>query len=102
MALRTVTHNRGNLQWISLHFSDMPYSHDPQRDDPADVRRIIGDDMYSEWMEFDQLLVQLWESHSIRPKVMCCAPPLKDQDGYSCAELLLPELTRRGAIGLIE
>jgi len=100
MALRTITHNRGSLQSISLHLPTMPYSYGLHRIDPADVKHMIEDAMYSQWLEFDQFLVQLWESHSIRPNVTCYAPPL--QDGYSWADSLLPELTSRGAISLVE
>jgi len=73
-----LSHNRGNLQSISLHLPDVPYGHGVDCIDPADVKGRIGDDMYSQWLEFDQLLVQLWESHSIRPKVTCYAPPLEN------------------------
>ena len=49
MALRAVTRNRGNLQWLSLHFPDVPYSYGLDRTDPADVKRMIGEAMYSQW-----------------------------------------------------
>lgn len=56
--------------------------------------------MYERWLELDRLLVQLWESHSICPKVAHCVPQRKG--GCSWLDSLLPELTKRGAIGLIE
>jgi len=53
MALRTVTQNRGNLQSISLHLLDMFYSYGLNRTNPADVKHMVGDAMYNQWLEFD-------------------------------------------------
>jgi len=100
MALRTVTHSRGNLQCISLHLREVPYSRGIDTTDPVEVKRMLGDDVYNQWLEIDQLLVQVWESHSIRPNVTCHAPPL--DNWCSLADSLLPELTKKGAIGLVE
>ena len=54
-----------------------------------------------EWQELDHLLVQCWTSHSIRPRIMY--QPVegrKDMRDYSPS--LLPELTRRGLVDLVE
>ena len=48
--------------------------------------------------ELDRLLVQFWVTHSIRPRVVNAAG--KGLRGYGPS--LLPELTRRGLVDLVE
>jgi len=55
---------------------------------------------YREWQDLDRLLLQFWISHSIRPKIGC-----RNGDRYalkSYASRLLPELTSRGVVDLVE
>ena len=71
--------------------------------DPANFGRAIGDPIYREWLELDHLLVQLWESHSIRPKVTYIALSyMHEGRARSCMESLLPEVTTRGIVDLVE
>jgi hypothetical protein len=49
----------------------------------------------------DRLLVQLWESHSIQPKVECTALRGKEQDARDSVGRLLPEITKKGIINLV-
>jgi hypothetical protein len=66
--------------------------------------QVIGEENWGEWLDLDRLLVQFWESGSIRPKVVC---PMRAKRGldprhrveYRC---LLPEITKRGIIDLVE
>ena len=56
------------------------------------------------WLDLDHLLVQFWESRSIRPKVVCPIPKEGKQsacmgDSIGC---LLPEIVGRGIINLVE
>jgi len=54
-----------------------------------------------EWLDLDRLLVRFWTSHSIRPRLMYePVPGGKDMRDY--APGLLPELTRRGLVDLVE
>ena len=48
-------------------------------------------------MDLDRLLVQFWDSRSIRPKVVTEKKGKRDWAGY-----LLPEITKRGIIDLVE
>jgi len=61
----------------------------------------IGEEVYPEWQDLDHLLVKLCTSHSIRPRVMYEAGRggkiLRDR-----VSSLLPELTRRGLVDLVE
>jgi hypothetical protein len=62
----------------------------------TDIGRVIGEENGREWLDLDRLLVQFWESSSIRPKVVCLARmDTEDSVGYQC---LLPEITKRGII----
>ena len=61
-----------------------------------DVRQAIEGQIFGEWSDLDHLLAKLWESHSIRPKVICSTPEMRDP-----VESLLPEITKRGIIDLI-
>jgi hypothetical protein len=64
----------------------------------TDIGRVIGEENGREWLDLDRLLVQFWESSSIRPKVVCSTQmDTGNSIGYQC---LLPEITKRGIIDL--
>lgn len=101
--LQTVTPNHLTLQQISLRVPQLPYGPALDRVDRANVRRVIGEGTHEQWLDLDRRFVQLWESHSIRPKLLYHAPPGKDIEGpTSCVEGLLPEITRRGIADLVK
>ena len=54
-----------------------------------------------QWKDLDLLLVQFWSTHSIRPRVVCVAGRV-GEDLRDRLPSLLPELTRRGLIDLVE
>jgi hypothetical protein len=64
----------------------------------ADVREEVGEVGCGEWLELDRFLVQLWESRRIH----LMAVLRKGQDMRSSIECLLPEITKRGMIDLVE
>ena len=78
-----------NLQQITIH----PYT--TNSDDP------IGETGCQEWRDLDSLLVQLWTSHSIFLQLLY-GPDNGGKIARAYAPSLLPELTRRGIIGLIQ
>ena len=98
-ALRTITPDHRNLQRIILRVPWITHFYPTlRRSEPVNIRHAIGETTYRQWLELDRLLAQLYESHSIRPKV---------QDQYaegvsSCVETLLPEVTKRGIVGLVD
>jgi len=57
---------------------------------------------HGEWMDLDRLLVQFWESHLTDPKVIRMAWEGRKPDVRGYVECLLPELTKRGVIDLVE
>ena len=88
MALRTITSKHRDLQQISIY---VPSRSTSTRDQETVSRQ---------WMDLDRLLVQVWESHAIRTKVICGAAEKKVMCGYIGS--LLPEITKRGIIELVE
>jgi hypothetical protein len=95
--LRTITHDHRKLRQITVHMAPSSGL------DCVDVKRAIGETAYQEWLDLDRLLVNLWESHSIRPKVLYTANPEKDGGrARTRMKSLLPELTTREIVELIE
>jgi hypothetical protein len=81
-ALRTTSKHR-DLQRISI---DAPHKFN-FGGSYATIKR--------QWLDFDHLLAQFWESRSIRPKVI-----FSKQDIGDNIKRYLPEITRRGIIDL--
>ncbi|KAF9644813.1 hypothetical protein BDM02DRAFT_843031 [Thelephora ganbajun] len=91
LVLQTISPGHRDLRQISIHVRRAPVL--ATVDD--DKRQAIG----GQWLNLDRLLVQFWESHSIRTKVVCETP------GQGVGEhigRLLPEVTKRGTIDLVE
>ena len=93
MALRTITDEHQDLRRVSICV--------PFVGADTGVGRIVGQVVCRQWLDLDRSLVQLWESHSIRPVVKCKTPILEGQDMRDCIRRLMPEVTRRGIIDLV-
>ena len=91
MALQTITPNHRDLQQITIWLS---YS--LTTNVGANFRRAIGEVYCGQWVDLDHLLIQLWESCLIRPKVIVATR------GADCVRHLLQEVTKRGIIDLVE
>jgi hypothetical protein len=89
VALQTVQSK--NLQRITIH---------PACGCTTSVN-LIGEAVRQEWQDLDHLLLQFWATYSIRPKIMYEADKGGD-DLRASAPSLLPELTRRGLVDLVE
>jgi hypothetical protein len=66
----------------------------------GNVRRVVKEADFGQWLDLDRLLVQLWESRSICPKVewvMRQVPYMRE-----CVGCLMPEITERGIVDLVE
>jgi hypothetical protein len=64
----------------------------------ANGGEVLGEPVRGQWPELDRFLVEFWESHSIPPKVI----RTKEIDTSDCVGCLLPEVTRRGILDLVE
>lgn len=94
-ALQTITPKHQDLQQISIyvHFDSTLTK------TGADVRQTVGEQILGEWLDLDRLLAQLWESRSIRLKVISTARN-EGQGMKNCIESLLPEITKRDWVSL--
>ena len=95
--------NRSSVQWITMTLQTVEsrklqsITICPQGPGPETV----VEEAYQEWQDLDHLLVQFWTSHSIRPRVRYVAGR-EGKDLRGDAPRLLPELTRRGLVDLVE
>jgi hypothetical protein len=101
MTLRTITHNQRHLQQISLKAPSESY---PQFSDSDDtLMNALDKAVYEGWLELDEVLVQLWESNSIRSDVAYDAPSSVDGRDTRCqVESLLSGAMARGIVRLTE
>ena len=67
----------------------------------ATLRGLTEETDHLEWQDLDRLLVKFWTSHSIRPRFVY-APNSGGWDTRDRAPSLLPELTGRGLVDLVE
>jgi len=98
MALRTIVPEHRDFQQIAIY---LPYD-SGLTGSGANVRRIAGELVFGQWLELDRLLAQLWESRSIRPKIIYFAPRGTEKYVTDCVRCLLPEMTGQGIIELSE
>ena len=68
----------------------------------VDIRKVIGGRIYGQWLDLDRLLVQFWESRSIRPRVIWAMAEREREVMRDSIGQLLPEITERGIIDLVE
>ena len=88
-----------NIQWVttaiktikSKNLQQIAISSNTYTPPSGQIREAVR----QEWQDLDHLLVQLWTSHSIRPKIMYQREKGKEE-ARGFAQRLLPELTRRG------
>jgi hypothetical protein len=89
--LQTITPEHGGLRQITVHIPFyLIFS--------ANITLAVGEANYGEWLDLDRLLVQLWESHSIRPKVVI----MMTQGTRDFVGRLLPETTKGEIINLVD
>ena len=62
---------------------------------------LLGTAVRQEWQYLDHLLVRFWTSHSIRPRIVY-EQYMGEREMRNHTSSLLPELTRRGLIDLVE
>ena len=96
-ALQTITTEHRNLRSISIY---APFRF-TQINPDANVRETIGGEIFDQWLDLDRLLVQFWESRSIRPNVVCTKVERGNKNTRYCIGCVLPEVTKRGVIDLI-
>ena len=79
-----------NFQQITISYGNTPISFK------------IKEAVLQEWQDLDHLLVRLWTSRLIRPKIVYRREEGGEDEASGLVQRLLPELTRRGAIDVVE
>lgn len=100
MTLKTAAEHQ-DLQRISVH---VPSSLARASAVDEDTIRMEEERAHMLWSDLDPLLVQFWESHSIRTKILYY-PPSSEDRGRGVGDwpgYLLPESMKRGIIDLVE
>lgn len=87
-ALKTISSEHRDLREVTIHI-------DFYTDSPTNLRPIIGEETYMQWMALDHVLVQLCKTDTVRVRVSSAGMP-KGACGY--AEALLPETTKGGTL----
>jgi hypothetical protein len=94
VALRTIMHNHRALH-LSISVPDaLDY---PGYTLAKNVGHSIGEAASLGWLELDRLLIQLYESHSIRPKILFRED---EQNARGLMGRLLPEVMAGGIVEL--
>jgi len=97
MALQTITPEHRDLR-ISIYVSDyLAYV-----GVDANVKQTIGEANFRQWLDLDRFLVQLWESRSVRSKVIRTLLRHEERGMKDCIGSLLPEMMMRGMVDLAE
>ena len=82
MALQTITPDHKDLRGISIYVN------------AVETEQTLGEATRRQWLDLDRLLIQLWESHSIRPTVRCARPGGQGKAMERHIRFLLPEITK--------
>lgn len=98
MMLETITSGHRDLRQISIH---IPYAPDYNRDLRL-IEQVSAAKPGMRWSDLDRLLVQLWESHSIKSKVVCPRSRNRTMRVEDWTKYLLPGIADRGIVELIE
>ena len=96
MVLRTITSKHQDLQQITIH---TPYHRCPATPESESLGEAAGEDGSRQWMDLDNLLVQLLESHAICTKV-AHGRGKSESKSEMCEHIraLLPKVAERGTI----
>ena len=98
--LKTITSRHQDLRHISVRVPDI-WSY-AIHEDGVTVERVVEANPDTKWWDLDRLLIQFWESHSIRPTVVCLPVEIEKNGARYWSGHLFPESTRRGIIDLVE
>lgn len=90
LALKTLTPNHRDLHQISIYIHVNRFL----------KTRLAMEEIHRQWADLDHFLVQLWESNAIHTRVIY---RLKgEKEARECVRGLLPEMTKRGTVELVD
>ena len=79
----------------------MPYRQ-ALSNDGVGVGQAVGEPVYNQWLELDRLLIQLWDSRSIRPKISYFAMKEERRQMAKSVGYLLPRAAKERILDLVE
>jgi hypothetical protein len=91
--LQTITPKHRDLRQITIKVSTVASSYIA-----PGISQTIEEVGCGQWLDLDRLLIQVWESHSIRPKIVSVAELCIGDRVQS----FLPEVKKRGILDLVE
>ena len=91
--LKTITSKHMDLREVSIKGRALS---DPT-DWPTNAAA-VGDDTRTQWVYLERIIIQLWESHSVRTKVKYYST--RREESNELMSDLLPEATRKGVVEL--
>jgi len=97
------TRIKSTVRWITMTLQtvDSKTLQSITIDPHSAIPETVEEEVYQEWQDLDRLLVQFWTSHSIRPKVKYVPRWGEGRELRDDAQILLPELTKRGLVDLV-
>ena len=93
LALKDITSNHENFEQVSIYV----YCHIVCKT-PDELKRAVGEQGHSEWIDLDQALVQLRDLHQIRVKIAWHEGSLIEVQMEECMKYLLPETAMKGGV----
>jgi len=98
------------VEWITTTFQPTISKHRELRQisicvpyySSIDIDTVETTAAYGQWLDLDRLLVQFGESHSTSPKAIYITWEGHERDMRGFTDTLLPELTKRGMVDLVE
>jgi len=100
--LETITFQHQDLQKISIHVPHILSYIYVLHEDGVTWELIEAANPSMQWPDLDRLLVQFWDSRSIRPKVVYPRTKNEKRRMKGWVGNLLPEIKKRGIIDLVE
>ena len=96
--LQTLTPEHQDFRQISIN---VPYRQ-ALSNDGVGVGQAVGEPVYNQWLELDRLLIQLWDSRSIRPKISYFAMKEERRQMAKSVGYLLPRAAKEEILDLVE
>jgi hypothetical protein len=88
-ALKTITSKHTQFKKVSMFIS------------MEEILYFMGKNILDRWMDFDRVLVQLWESHAIHTQVTYSTEQ-EEKEAREYIGSLLPEMTKRGRLEMVD
>jgi len=107
----TVVEVSGTITWITTGLRSIPPEHRDLRQISIcgpyhgirgqSIGEVIPETIRQQWLAVDSLLVQFWESHSIRPRISWGSSSWGRQDQMDVIKWVFPEAARREIVDLL-